>query len=1697
MSDVFISYSRKNSDFARRLIDRLILQGQDAWVDWEGIPLTSPNWWTEIKTGIEAADSFVFIMSPDSMASVVCNMELDYAIELHKRIIPVVYQDVISHDAFASIADFEPDEAMEERLAGKDPLIIARDNWQRLSHINWLFFRESDNFDDASEILFRTVATDLEYVKEHTRFLTRALEWSRENQRGDLLLFGEDIDRAETWLEKAEIYASVEVSDKVDVVNPLPQDLHHDYITVSRKADRRRKRLAHSAQVSIGVLVVVLALGLLIGSSIVTQTQSQVAAANETLTQIPSTLTLAGQQIITQQSIADTAERDAQIANTQVAEANDALTAVPPTLTQVNNQVVLAQEQANFANTEVASANNALTAVPPTLTLVNDQVIIAQERADSANDALTAVPSTLTQVNDQARVAQEQANIASTQVADANNALTAVPPTLTEVSDAIRVAETERDIAATEVAVAESQAVQAQLQADNASTQVYVVGQTLTPIPVTLDAASTQQADAENTLAAIQEESYRYQLAGRASLLQNQNENDALAFAFEAVSAGQLPNDLSQVFYQVATNSYNHQTLSVPTGRVHSLAFSPDGKILAFAKGNRIIIWDVERETEIRTLTGHDYAVVSLAFNQDGTLLASGSLGEVVKLWDVDNGSEFSTLSRNSDFVQRFDIAFSPDGLILATVGDEKITLWDVNNGTASFVFDGPPWFADGIAFSPDGTILASGNVGGIELWTMSNLGQSTRLGYADDSYFNDDPDNLSFSDVAFSPDGSRIASASSDGTVRTWDIATGNRINVLSGHANAVSSIAFSPDGRILVSASDDRAIKLWDVNSGTELATLNGHTDAVIDIAFSPDGSWIASASTDGTVKIWNVNGIARVVHPSGDPIYLGDISFSANGAILAVSDCLAEESNEYCMAGTIKLWDANTLTERIILHTSAFFEHLAFSPDDNLLASAGCVSQRASRVDQSEECSGSKIKLWRISTSEEFDILGHFDQVNDLAFSPDGNLLASASCAQRDYEELCILGEIKLWDTHNNTELVTLTLHASEVSGLAFSPDGKTLASVGCSIGENQEYFGTLRYYCESEIKIWDIQAGNELNSLTDQDNLDFLFQHLVFSPDGFTVAAAELNVIKLWDIRDGTQYAAFLGHTDDIRGIQFSPDGRMLVSTSKEGIIKLWDLNSRTEVTTLTGHPDWVNDLAFSPDGSMLASTGLDGTLRIWNVGIFSEFRQWVQENRFIRELTCDERQRFNSSVQCNEDGTFPTRTPLPTPFPIPVPSWTPLWTPLPAYTISSVPTLDFVPGYLSTKIPFQHDDQPIALDKVIEGASNYYTTIGFDWSELFPGSNEYWLFDGIAGQRLEITTEADWDTVLILYNPDGDQIALNDDDNELPNLNSRINIDLPETGQYVIKVQGYDDSSGGYYRLESRSVGNDTILGTNEGQIITPYFQEYWLYEGQAGERLTIKTVAEWDTVITLYDPNGNQIGYNDDDDQLPNLNSRINMPLPETGQYTIEVRSIDERGGPYKLEIQSASVDNLETYATAGTNEGRITLGWSQRWPYNGQADERLTIKTVAEWDTVITLYDPNGNQIGYNDDDDQLPNLNSRINMPLPETGQYIIEIRGFDDTEGGPYSLLIESSLSVELTPTSQSMTYYIQGDRRVNARSCPGTSCGVVIVLSPGDNISVIETVSGDLIAGSADWHRTFIDGTEAFVHSSLVGPDRTSL
>lgn len=169
MADVFISYSRKDRDFVRKLHDHLQRAKRDVWVDWEDIP-PSAEWLQEIEQAIEAADTFIFVLTPDSALSKTCIHEVEYASKYNKRIVPV-----LARDTAASV-----------------PEAIAR--------LNWLFFRPSDNFSASFDALLKTVDTDLAWVRTHSRLLVRAREWETKNKDDSYLLAGTDLEEAERQL---------------------------------------------------------------------------------------------------------------------------------------------------------------------------------------------------------------------------------------------------------------------------------------------------------------------------------------------------------------------------------------------------------------------------------------------------------------------------------------------------------------------------------------------------------------------------------------------------------------------------------------------------------------------------------------------------------------------------------------------------------------------------------------------------------------------------------------------------------------------------------------------------------------------------------------------------------------------------------------------------------------------------------------------------------------------------------------------------------------------------------------------------------------------------------------------------------------------------------------------------------------------------------------------------------------------------------------------------------------------------------------------------------------------------------------------------------------------------------------------------------------------------------------------------------
>ena len=278
---------------------------------------------------------------------------------------------------------------------------------------------------------------------------------------------------------------------------------------------------------------------------------------------------------------------------------------------------------------------------------------------------------------------------------------------------------------------------------------------------------------------------------------------------------------------------------------VWSVAWSPDGKILASGSGDKTVkLWEVATDKLLSTLQGHTDAVTSVAWSPDGKILASGSTGRMMMLWEAPTGELLSSSQGHTDAV--YSVAWSPDEKTLASGSrDHTVKLWETATGKQLASLEGHTDEVNSVAWSPDGKTPASGSRDQtVKLWEAAT-GKllSTLQGHA-----------AWVHSVAWSPDGKTLASGSVDHTVKLWEADTGKLLSTLQGHAGAVLSVAWSPDGKTLASGSYDNTVKLWETDTGKLLATLQEHTNPVRSVAWSRDGKTLASGSDDKTVKFWD---------------------------------------------------------------------------------------------------------------------------------------------------------------------------------------------------------------------------------------------------------------------------------------------------------------------------------------------------------------------------------------------------------------------------------------------------------------------------------------------------------------------------------------------------------------------------------------------------------------------------------------------------------------------------------------------------------------------------------------------------------------------------------------------------------------------------------------------------------------------------
>jgi WD40 repeat protein/serine/threonine protein kinase/DNA-binding XRE family transcriptional regulator len=411
---------------------------------------------------------------------------------------------------------------------------------------------------------------------------------------------------------------------------------------------------------------------------------------------------------------------------------------------------------------------------------------------------------------------------------------------------------------------------------------------------------------------------------------------------------------------------------------------------------------------------------------------------------------------------------------------------------------------------------------------------------------------------VHYSPDGARLASASAEPSVRIWDAASGQLLFRLDGNALEVVDLDWSPDGQRLATVGNDDIIRLWDTTTGTQLPLLGGYPYLLTAVAWSPDGTRIATGSDDSKAVVWDVATGKQLAELVGHSEPVRSLAWSPDGAkLVTVSD-----------DASIKIWglslsgqhsgDAATLLQTLTGHTSSIYG-VAFSKDGARMAT---VSFDRTAI------------IWDVASGRELALMAGFPrELLGVAFSPDGARLAVGGASN----------ELSIWNAGPTREALTLshTGNAGTSFGnVAYSPDGRLLATSG----EN------------SSVHVWLAESGKELLTIPSAED-----SGLAWSPDStrLVTKVAERHYVRLWDVATGRGLQQFNGHTDEVTSSSFSPDGRLLVTSSKDRTARIWEVTTGKQIQLLS-HPDSVYAVAWSPDGARMATTSYDRGVRIWDV-----------------------------------------------------------------------------------------------------------------------------------------------------------------------------------------------------------------------------------------------------------------------------------------------------------------------------------------------------------------------------------------------------------------------------------------------------------------------------------------------------------------
>ena len=707
-------------------------------------------------------------------------------------------------------------------------------------------------------------------------------------------------------------------------------------------------------------------------------------------------------------------------------------------------------------------------------------------------------------------------------------------------------------------------------------------------------------------------------LATDATTAAENGETDlALALALESVDIDEPPPEAQRALAAIAQGAGTRAVLVGHSHEVRDAALSPDGDLALSGSCSdldpndgcavgELILWELAGGTERARFEGHSGWVNGIVFSPDGRTALTGSGDSTVILWDIESGEIIRRFQGHTAGVNT--VAYAPDGrTALSGSDDATLILWDVAGGDVIRRFEGHRGGVTRVTFGPPGaadagqTALSASEDTTMILWDVSS-GEPVRRFEGHDNIVHD---------AIIQPDGLTVLSVAGDLSFRQWDLSTGDEIQRRELFAHP-RSVATTPDGSTaLMSVKVD--IRQWDVSEWRESGRLAGHglgadqTGNINSIAVSGNGRLALSAGSDGTVRLWNLAGqvISRVFETDGIPI--DAVAVSPDGGRLLTGSATGETT----------LWDVEQGEVLRRFGGEGFGvapDCLAFSPDGS--SALVCAEDVGADSGVETESAASSLVLWDLEAGREIRRFeGHVTYVRALAFTPDGRSALAGSQSLPSNE----IGDLVLWDLETGDAVSHFDM-THDVTNIAMSADGSRALTGSVT--------GTVAI-------LWDVATGREIRRF-EGHTLPVL--NVAFGPEDRTVVTASIDgSLILWDIETGEMIRRYLGHEAWVLGLDVSADGRFVISGAIDGTVILWSLDTGEELRRFAVHAGPVFDVAFHPDGQRAFSVALDGELIEWQVAdpSLDELVEWIHDNRYVRELTCEEREQYRvDSAGCD-------------------------------------------------------------------------------------------------------------------------------------------------------------------------------------------------------------------------------------------------------------------------------------------------------------------------------------------------------------------------------------------------------------------------------------------------------------------------------